>query len=139
MELAIRYMIEFGNYENPPGRKDQFEVALRSFLDESGFDCLMGLIGGSFRAYGCISRIDADITAEDRRSIIDWIASQPVKCTARVGPPEDVEAAIAWSNEIPVEAIAVDNLTDADRSQAASFAERIKAFIDKVQSRRSAE
>lgn len=131
MSHAFRYMIEFEDFANPPGKKAVFEQSLRDFAGGVGLDCTIGALGGTARTYGCVSQLEADVTADDRQLFITWLESQPIKCTARIGPLEAEATAKELLGEINHLVFLIDNLTESDRIVAATHAERIKALIQK--------
>lgn len=129
MGLVFRYMIEFPVLANPLGRKEIFDASFRQFLQTGGFDYMMGSQGGSRRTYGHIGRKQRDAQLLDRELLREWLEKQPIKCVARIGPLEEESSEIDLLSVISETVLAVDNLTDDDRSQTAVHAEKITKLI----------
>lgn len=129
MGLVFRYMIEFPTFANPPKRKDELEESLREFLQTSGFDYVMGALGGMARTYGQVGRKQGDALPEDRELLRSWLAKQPMKCVVRIGSLEKNSPNIDVLGVITETIVTVDNLTDEDRAEAATFAEKISKLI----------
>jgi hypothetical protein len=80
----------------------------------------MSALGGMVRCRGDVRRKSGAVTEADRQSLAEWIKAQHVRCVARLGALEEEDDETQYFRPIDEWVFEVDNLTDADRNQAAA-------------------
>jgi hypothetical protein len=137
MGTIFLYDIEFVAYTNPPHRMDQFSEALKEFFRASRLDFLMSGLGGAVRCYGIVYRKKGDVSQQDREDMAEFIRQQPILATARIGELEQETESTNYVRPVTEWVFAVDNLTDADRAEAAAYHEEIRRWVRTAQERRA--
>ncbi len=119
-DAFFRYDIELTPEQNPRGVMERFSEELRAWFVARSLDYGMGALGGGRHCYGEIGP-HPPATEADRQAMAAWLREQRIHATVRLGsvewphPPVDMLAPIiGW-------VFAVDNLTDADRAEAAAY------------------
>jgi hypothetical protein len=136
MGTIFLYDVEFVAYANPPRRADQFAEALREFFQASGLDYLMSALGGTARTRGIVFRKAADTTRQDREAVAAFVRQQPIAATARIGELERETEATDYFRPVTEWVFAVDNLTDADRAEAAAYHQEMRRRVQAVKKKR---
>src|SRR5690242_19885227 len=126
MGTIFLYDVEFVAYTNPPHRKDQFEEALKAFFRANHLDFLMSALGGMIRTHGIVFRKGGEVSQQDRERLAGFIREQPILATARIGELEEETESTDYLRDITEWVFAVDNLTGADRDQAAAYHEDLR-------------
>ncbi len=126
MATIFLYDVEFVAFTNPPHRKDQFSEALKDFFRVSGLDFLMSALGGMVRTRGIVFRKEGEISQQDRENVACFIRQQPILAIARIGEVEQETEFTDYFRDITEWVFPVDNLSDADRVQAAEYDEHIR-------------
>jgi hypothetical protein len=129
MGTIFLYDVEFIPYTNPPHRKDQFSESLKEFFRANHLDFLMSALGGMARTRGIVYRKEGEVSQQDRERVAGFIGQQPIFATARIGELEVETEATDYFREVTEWVFAVDNLTDADRAQAAAYDEHIRRWL----------
>ena len=111
MGAIFLYDVEFVPHTNPPGRKEEFEAALRGHFAASGLDYLMSALGGMVRTRGVAYRKGGDATPADREALAEFLRAQPVLGAVRLGGLEEETEATDFFRDITEWVFAVDNLT----------------------------
>jgi hypothetical protein len=126
MGMIFLYDVEFIPFTNPPYRKDQFSEALKEFFRAGGLDFLMSALGGMVHTCGIVFRKEGEVSQHDRERVAEFIRQQPILATARIGELEQETESTDYFRPITEWVFAVDNLSDADRVQAAAYHEQIR-------------
>jgi hypothetical protein len=126
MGTIFLYDVEFVAYTNPPYRKDQFSEALKEFFRANGLDFLMSALGGMIHTTGIVFRKDGEISQQDRERLAQFISQQPILATVHIGELEQQTESTDYFRPITEWVFSVDNLTQADRLQAAAYLEKIR-------------
>ena len=114
------YHVEFPPFANPPTTKSRFEADLRAFLMARRLRCLAGPFGGMANAYGVVYRKRWGVKEADRQAVSEWIKSQRIRATVRVGELEEYTESTDLVRDITEWVFEVDNLTKKDRREAAA-------------------
>lgn len=129
--LGLQFVIEFDPFGIPRRFKDRFESALREqAVFGKGLDCYLGALGGNRFTYGFIWRPKGNITLQDRDVFEEWLRAQPVTCKVALGDPEEMETSDI-NREIKERVFELDNLSAADRKEAAEWKEWVLARLSK--------
>jgi hypothetical protein len=127
--ISFLYDIVFVPFKNPPDTKDCFEMALRSYFSSNGLHYGVSALGGMVHTCGVVWRNERDVTLEDRTKLADWIKTQRIQCTARLGDLEEETDGTDYFRDVTEHVFEVDNLTAEERQQAAKYEENIKKLI----------
>jgi hypothetical protein len=115
------YHVEFAPYANPPDTKACFEADLQAFLKARRLRCLVGLHGGMKNTYGVVYRNRWGVKEADRIAFAEWIMHQRICGTARLSELEEDAESTDLDRDITEWVFEVDNLTKADRREAAEY------------------
>lgn len=120
------YHIEFPSFANPPGTKSRFEADLMTFLKSRRLRCLMGQQGGMSNTYGVVHRKRWGVKEADRIALAEWIKTQRIRATVRLGELEEDTQSTVLVRDITEWVFKVDNLTKEERKAVAEYKERQK-------------
>ena len=134
-EVLFLYDFEFVPYQNPPHTMDRFKEELRAHFVANGLDYGMSALGGMVHCRGDVRSKGRQVTEEDRQSLAAWAGVQRVRCTARLGALEQDREGIEFFRPVTEWVFALDNLTDADRAEAAAWHESIRQWMQSAQKR----
>jgi hypothetical protein len=128
-DVFFRFDFELTAERNPRGTMARFREELRAWFVARGLDYSMGALGGDRHCYGGVGP-NPPATEADRQALAEWVRGQRVCATVRFGaveqsyPPADMLAPITdW-------VFAVDNLTDADRAEAAAYHSEMRRRVE---------
>lgn len=134
---TIQYRFEFANGENPRGRKDEFEEALKQYFEAQALEYGMSALGGAKVTRGYVEDTTGALNEEARNRFINWVSVQPVKCRARIGQIEIDLKELDIMAQVEGDVFEVNNLADSDVKQAArelhELQEKIKTMLAKKQ------
>jgi hypothetical protein len=133
MGLIFLYDVRLVPNANPRKRNDEFSHALARFFQTIGLDYLMSGQGGAGTTRGIAYRKEGDATQQDRERVGEFIRQQPISATARIGDLEQDTESTNYFRPVTEWEIEVDNLTDAERAEAAAYHEEIRLRFQSFQ------
>jgi hypothetical protein len=127
------YRISLLTEQNPPGTMDRLREDLRAYFVESELDYGMGALGGGLHCYGDVRGKERSVTDKDRQALAEWFRGQRICAVAQLGAIESGETRLRPITEW---VFPVDNLTDADRTEAAAYHVEMRRRVEALRAKR---
>lgn len=132
---AFAFDLELLAEQNPEGTIDRLREDVRAFFVDRHLNYGMGALGGGRHCYGQVVVPDRGAAEDARRSLTAYVQGLRFRGVARFGPVGPAEPPPDLLHPITGTVVEVDNLTQADKAEAAAYFAELRRRVESLLNR----